>query len=94
MSSTNRDFAASEPGNWASAGLSYHSLNFFYRNKFGERVAKISLDAGCGCPNRDGTLATLGCIFCDPESFSPSRRMGRLPLSEQLRQGKQRVARR
>ena len=59
---------------WQSAGLLYHSLNFFHQKKFGERVWKISVDAGCTCPNRDGTLATCGCVFCDPESFSPSRR--------------------
>ncbi len=62
------------PDDWRSAGLLYHSLNFFHQKKFGERVWKISVDAGCTCPNRDGTLATCGCVFCDPESFSPSRR--------------------
>ncbi len=64
------------PPDWRSAGLLYHSLNFFHRKKFGTKVWKLSVDAGCSCPNRDGTLATLGCIFCDTESFSPSRRVG------------------
>ncbi|MBN1394335.1 MAG: TIGR01212 family radical SAM protein [Pirellulales bacterium] len=63
---------------WREVGFYYHSLNFFLRKKFGERVWKISLDAGCTCPNRDGTLATEGCVFCDPESFSPSRRQNLL----------------
>jgi radical SAM protein (TIGR01212 family) len=35
------------------------------RQIFGERVHKISLDAGLGCPNRDGTGSHSGCIFCD-----------------------------
>jgi radical SAM protein (TIGR01212 family) len=42
----------------------YHTLNYFLRNKFGEKVFKISLDAGFTCPNRDGRISSGGCIFC------------------------------
>ncbi len=42
----------------------YKSLNYFLREKFGEKVFKISLDAGFSCPNRDGTISHGGCIFC------------------------------
>jgi len=42
----------------------YHSLNFFLREKFKEKVYKISLDAGFSCPNRDGRVSSGGCIFC------------------------------
>ena len=42
----------------------YNSLNYYLRQKFGEKVFKISLDAGFTCPNRDGTKSTGGCIFC------------------------------
>jgi radical SAM protein (TIGR01212 family) len=42
----------------------YYSLNYFLRQKFGEKVFKISLDAGFTCPNRDGTISKGGCIFC------------------------------
>lgn len=42
----------------------YYSLNHFLRNKFGEKVFKVSLDAGFSCPNRDGTISSGGCIFC------------------------------
>lgn len=42
----------------------YYSLNYFLREKFGEKVFKISLDAGFSCPNRDGTISSGGCIFC------------------------------
>lgn len=45
-------------------GKRYHSLNYFLREKFGEKVFKISLDAGFSCPNRDGTINRGGCIFC------------------------------
>ena len=43
----------------------YRDYNTYLREIFGERVQKISLDAGLGCPNRDGTISTKGCIFCD-----------------------------
>jgi radical SAM protein (TIGR01212 family) len=75
LASTIFNHQDAQPVDWRSAGLAFHSLNFFCRKKFGARVWKISVDAGCGCPNRDGTLGTLGCAFCDPESFSPSRRL-------------------
>ena len=44
----------------------YHTLNHFLRERFGEKVFKISLDAGFTCPNRDGKVSSGGCIFCSP----------------------------
>ncbi len=87
-------FAAWAPADWRSAGLLYHSLNFFHQKEFGATVWKVSVDAGCGCPNRDGTLGTWGCAFCDPESFSPSRRMGLLGVADQVAEGIRRLAQR
>lgn len=92
--STLLDSSQAEPADWRLAGLSHYGLNFFYRKQFGARVWKVSVDAGCTCPNRDGTLATLGCVFCDPESFSPSRRMGLPRVGDQLDEGIRRLARR
>jgi radical SAM protein (TIGR01212 family) len=46
--------------------MRYRDYNTYLRELFGERVQKIALDAGLGCPNRDGTLSSEGCIFCDP----------------------------
>lgn len=42
----------------------YHTLDYFYKNKFGCKVFKVSLNAGFSCPNIDGTLGTGGCIYC------------------------------
>lgn len=42
----------------------YYSLDYYLKEKFGEKVYKIALDGGMTCPNRDGTLDTRGCIFC------------------------------
>jgi radical SAM protein (TIGR01212 family) len=45
-------------------GKRYHSLNYFLRDKFEEKVFKISLDGGFSCPNRDGKISSGGCLFC------------------------------
>ena len=42
----------------------YYSLDFFLKQKFGVKIAKISVDAGFTCPNRDGKLSEKGCTFC------------------------------
>jgi len=43
----------------------YYSLNEYFRERFNEKVYKITLDAGFSCPTRDGTKSTGGCIYCD-----------------------------
>ena len=49
----------------------YYSFSDYLKEKFGEKVYKITLDAGFSCPNRDGTISSGGCIFCDESgSFS------------------------
>ena len=45
-------------------GKRYNSLIYFLRDKFGEKVFKISLDGGFSCPNRDGKISSGGCLFC------------------------------
>lgn len=42
----------------------YHTLDYFYRNKFNVKISKISLNAGFTCPNIDGRVGTGGCIYC------------------------------
>jgi uncharacterized protein len=79
---------------WRTEGLRYHSYNFFLRRKFGQRVQKVSIDAGFTCPNVDGTVAIGGCTFCDNRSFSPSRRVRRRPVTEQIDDGIRRLRQR
>ena len=43
----------------------YFQFSEYLKNKFGSKVYKITLDAGFSCPNRDGTISSGGCIFCD-----------------------------
>lgn len=42
----------------------YHSLDYMLKERFGEKVYKLTLNGGMSCPNRDGKLGTGGCIFC------------------------------
>lgn len=42
----------------------YHTLDYYYKNKFHSKVFKISLNAGFSCPNIDGTIGNGGCIYC------------------------------
>lgn len=42
----------------------YNSLDYFFKNKFSTKVAKIPLSGGFTCPNRDGTKGVGGCIYC------------------------------
>lgn len=42
----------------------YHTYNYFLKNKYKHKIAKVSLNAGFTCPNRDGTSGVGGCIFC------------------------------
>ena len=45
-------------------GKPYHSFDYMLKERFGEKIYKVALDAGMTCPNRDGTLGSRGCIFC------------------------------
>lgn len=49
---------------WQNGEKRYYTLNQHLREIFGEKVFKVSLDAGFTCPNRDGKLGTGGCIYC------------------------------
>lgn len=42
----------------------YHTLNYFYKNKFNSKVFKVSLDGNFTCPNKDGKVSFGGCIYC------------------------------
>ena len=43
---------------------SFNNIDYYLKEKFGEKIFKVSLDGGFTCPNRDGTLSYKGCIFC------------------------------
>lgn len=52
------------PFQYSNDNKRYHTLDYFYKQKFGKKVCKISLNAGFTCPNKDGSKGTGGCIYC------------------------------
>ncbi|MDQ0150173.1 radical SAM protein (TIGR01212 family) [Eubacterium multiforme] len=65
-------------------GKRYHSLNYFLRHKFNEKVFKISLDGGFSCPNRDGTISIGGCLFCSESGSGDYAGDRNLSISKQF----------
>jgi len=59
----------------------------YFKRTFGERVQKVSIDAGFTCPNRDGTVAYGGCTFCDNRTFNPSYCDPHKSVREQIETG-------
>ena len=68
----------------------YKTANEYYKEKFGCKVYKLSLDGGFSCPNRDGTVGTGGCIFCSALGGGDFAETG-TDIKEQLERAKKRV---
>lgn len=71
--------------------MRYLSANDYYRSLFGQKVYRLALDAGCTCPNRDGTLGYGGCIFCSGSGSGEFAADRALPIAQQLIQAKEKV---
>jgi radical SAM protein (TIGR01212 family) len=65
----------------------YNSFGSYIKKRFGTIVYKVNVDAGFTCPNRDGTISTSGCIYCNNDSFRPASCTPTLSMSEQIRSG-------
>ncbi|MBQ8202886.1 MAG: TIGR01212 family radical SAM protein [Clostridia bacterium] len=68
----------------------YKTANDYYKEKYGCKVYKLSIDGGFTCPNRDGTVSTGGCIFCSALGSGEFAERG-TNISEQLERAKNRV---
>lgn len=66
----------------------YNTLNEYYREVYGKKIAKIPLDGGFTCPNRDGKLSKGGCIFCSTEGSGDFVQGATLPIKNQIENGK------
>ena len=69
----------------------YRSVSQHYRERFGCKIYKLSIDAGFTCPNRDGTLGTGGCIFCSSKGGGEFAASSAPTIAQQLEQAKCRV---
>lgn len=70
----------------------YHSLDYALKERFQEKLYKISLNGGMTCPNRDGSLGTGGCIFCSRGGSGDFAGAPSLSITEQIENGKELVA--
>lgn len=68
--------------NWN--GKPYHALDYMLRERFGEKVYKVTLNGGMSCPNRDGTLGNGGCIFCSSGGSGDFAADAALSVTEQI----------
>lgn len=73
--------------------MHYDSLSDYLKKEFGTKVYKLALDAGCTCPNRDGTIDTRGCIFCSEGGSGDFAASCSLPVSGQIEAARERVSR-
>ena len=67
--------------------IPYNSYANYTRKKFGQRIQKISVNAGFTCPNRDGKVAYGGCTYCNNDSFSPNHLDPGESIRSQVSQG-------
>ena len=65
----------------------YNLFSSYLKKKFNEKVYKVTLDAGFSCPNRDGTLSSSGCIFCDDSGSFSQAHSNKLDVEKQLEVG-------
>lgn len=65
----------------------FNSYSRYFRSLFGERIQKVTIDAGFTCPNRDGKISTGGCTFCNNSAFSPSYNHAALSVYDQIDEG-------
>lgn len=72
----------------------YNAFSEYLKQKFGAKVYKITIDAGFSCPNRDGTISSSGCIFCDDGGSFSQAHSNRLSIEEQVQVGAETLARR
>lgn len=65
----------------------YNQFSRHLKELFGTKVYKVTLDAGFSCPNRDGTVSNIGCIFCDDSGSFSQAHSNTMPVKEQLETG-------
>jgi radical SAM protein (TIGR01212 family) len=65
----------------------FNAYSNYFRQHFGERVQKLSIDAGFSCPNRDGTVGIGGCTYCNNDAFNPSYCLPEKSVNQQIEEG-------
>jgi radical SAM superfamily enzyme len=64
----------------------YHSLDYELKQRFGEKVYKLTLNGGMSCPNRDGKISFGGCIFCSEGGSGEFASSACLSIADQIQE--------
>lgn len=72
-------------------GMPFYSLNQYCKDTFGEKVYRLSLNAGFTCPNRDGLLSNIGCLYCSEGGSGDFASPCELSIHEQIASAKERI---
>lgn len=65
----------------------FNSYSGYFKKHFGQRIQKVTINAGFTCPNRDGSLSTGGCTFCNNKAFNPSYCEPSKSVTQQIEEG-------
>jgi radical SAM protein (TIGR01212 family) len=65
----------------------FNAYSNYFKKLFGERVQKVTINAGFTCPNRDGSISQKGCIYCDNNAFNPSYCSPLKSVGQQIEEG-------
>lgn len=74
-----------------SCNQPYNQLSGWLKARFGQKVFKITVNAGMTCPNRDGTKGTDGCVYCAEEALVPKNSQSPSSVIEQITVGRERI---
>ena len=67
----------------------FYAYSDYFRQIFGERIQKVTINAGFTCPNRDGNKASGGCTYCNNAAFNPSYCTPQKSITQQIDEGVQ-----
>lgn len=84
--------AETNPFPYSDSNKRYHSYDYFLRKKFGKKCAKLPLDGGFTCPNRDGTRGIGGCIYCSERGSGDFCENASVPITKQLASAREKLS--
>jgi radical SAM superfamily enzyme len=82
------------PFKYSDTNKRYYTYDYYLRNTFGGKCAKIPIDAGFTCPNIDGRCGVGGCIYCSARGSGDFAESAELSISEQFLKVKETLSRR
>lgn len=85
--------AEKNPFPYSDSNKRYHTYEYYLRQRFGGKCAKLPLDGGFSCPNKDGTRGRGGCIYCSARGSGDFAPEASLSIAEQIKRQKEQFAR-